>query len=624
MHEYLGAALNLRGNFEEAIAELREAIRLKPDDAGIHNSLGIILCDLKRDYPAAEAAFREAIRLTPDDGFAYGNLGNALKHQGKLEEAMAAYRESVRLKPDDGGIHNSLGVILCDGKHEYAAAEIEFREAIRLEPDNAAARYHLGIALNAQAKHDEATAEYREAIRLKPDYAEVHVNLGTILCDVRRDHSAAEDAFREAIRLKPDLVEAHLNLGVALRARGRLHEALASYERARELAPPGSEIARELSIWIPGIEKMIASSGLRPAAPTGNAGANTSRDRALLTIGDEAPAISVSQWVKGDPVDRLDPKKTYVVEFWATWCGPCRVSIPHLTELQRRYKDKGVTFVGVSIWEQDQSAVKPFVATMGDQMNYAVAMDEVPKGQKGKMAESWMQAAGQSGIPTAFIVRDGKVAWIGHPMAMDEALERASGKDFDIKVEARHHHEQSLVANARNAEGEVLALLTSAATQAWFRQEKEYSATCDRVLKLANDTKVPTTAERAAKICSLLPSDAQDPRGCARARPACGGPREGTRSLSTSRWQSAWPNTAAVIMQRPMRLLAAAELGKNNYYVSCTTAFYRAMSLFRQGKEAEARKLASEAVVKMKPLPVDENHPLAGSDNADDLILWMA
>ena len=40
------------------------------------------------------------------------------------------------------------------------------------------------------------------------------------------------------------------------------------------------------------------------------------------------------------------------------------------------------------------------------------------------MAESWMEAADQHGIPTAFIVRDGKVAWIGHPMAMDEALER--------------------------------------------------------------------------------------------------------------------------------------------------------------------------------------------------------
>jgi hypothetical protein len=66
------------------------------------------------------------------------------------------------------------------------------------------------------------------------------------------------------------------------------------------------------------------------------------------------------------------------------------------------------------------------------------------------------------------------------------------------------------------------------------------------------------------------------------------------------------------------------QLGEQNYYVSCSTAFYRAMSLFKQGKEAEARKLASEAVAKMKPLPADEQNPLTGDANADDLILWMA
>jgi hypothetical protein len=71
-------------------------------------------------------------------------------------------------------------------------------------------------------------------------------------------------------------------------------------------------------------------------------------------------------------------------------------------------------------------------------------------------------------------------------------------------------------------------------------------------------------------------------------------------------------------------LLAASRLGEQNYYVSGTTAFYRAMSLFRQGKDAEARKLASEAVAKMKPLPTDEKNPLTGDANADDLFLWMA
>jgi hypothetical protein len=53
-------------------------------------------------------------------------------------------------------------------------------------------------------------------------------------------------------------------------------------------------------------------------------------------------------------------------------------------------------------------------------------------------------------------------------------------------------------------------------------------------------------------------------------------------------------------------------------------AFYRAMSLFRQGKHDEARKLALAAASKMKPPPKDEQNPLANNADHDDLILWLA
>ena len=43
---------------------------------------------------------------------------------------------------------------------------------------------------------------------------------------------------------------------------------------------------------------------------------------ATLGIGDPAPELKVAQWIKGSPVASLDPAQTYVVEFWATWCGP--------------------------------------------------------------------------------------------------------------------------------------------------------------------------------------------------------------------------------------------------------------------------------------------------------------
>ena len=180
-------------------------------------------------------------------------------------------------------------------------------------------------------------------------------------------------------------------------------------------------------------------------------------DGPSLKPGDQAPPLTVAKWLKGDPVEEFEAGKVYVVEFWATWCGPCRTSIPHLTELQERYKDKGVTIVGVDAFEQDFSEAAPFVEEMGDKMVYSVAQDSVPEGKSagdGAMAKNWMDAAGQNGIPTAFVVNgDGVVAWIGHPMSMDEPLEQIVAGDYDIEAAAKAAEEE------RAAEGALTGLM---------------------------------------------------------------------------------------------------------------------------------------------------------------------
>jgi thiol-disulfide isomerase/thioredoxin len=207
--------------------------------------------------------------------------------------------------------------------------------------------------------------------------------------------------------------------------------------------------------------------------------ASAARAEGVLGIGDPAPKLEVKEFVKGDPVKSLEKGKLYVVEFWATWCGPCRVSIPHLTDLQKQHKD--VTFIGVSVFESDFGKVKPFVEEMGDKMEYRVAIDAVPEGKKandGFMAQKWMEAAEQNGIPTAFVVNaDGLIAWIGHPMQMEKPLADIAAGKWDLKAEAIKYKEEK----ARERKMREIAGKLRKARQAG--DMKEVLAIADEVIK---------------------------------------------------------------------------------------------------------------------------------------------
>ena len=179
----------------------------------------------------------------------------------------------------------------------------------------------------------------------------------------------------------------------------------------------------------------------------------------MLTIGSKAPSIDVEHWVsdgngKFKPVTEFEADKVYVVEFWATWCGPCVASMPHLAETQNKFLGKGVQIISIS--DEDLETVNEFLerpvrgakkpaaaeesedegkeepkkkseaATYGE-LTSAYCLTTDPDGS---VKTDYMEAAGQNGIPTSFIVgKTGLIEWIGHPMSMDEPLaEVVSGK----------------------------------------------------------------------------------------------------------------------------------------------------------------------------------------------------
>ena len=180
-----------------------------------------------------------------------------------------------------------------------------------------------------------------------------------------------------------------------------------------------------------------------------------------LTIGDQAPPIDIAHWIKGDKIDEFESGKVYVVEFWATWCGPCIASMPHLSELQEKYTDYDVKFISVS--DEDLQTVVGFLfkeykgdgKIHNDRTQYTLTTDP----DKSVMND-YFRAAGQTGIPSAFIVgKDTKVEWIGHPMSMDEPLESIVKDTWDrdqFKVTfeenmAKQRLSQSMLKSVRDA-----------------------------------------------------------------------------------------------------------------------------------------------------------------------------
>lgn len=145
-----------------------------------------------------------------------------------------------------------------------------------------------------------------------------------------------------------------------------------------------------------------------------------------LAKGMPAPAFTPEKFMTGKEFRSFESGKVYVLEFWATWCGPCIASMPHVTKLQKDNPD--VVVVGVAGFERQQDAeakekrVAEFLAAKGDQVGFAIALDT-----DGSMAREWLQAARIRGIPSSFVVgKDGKVAFIGMPNKdLDEAVKKA-------------------------------------------------------------------------------------------------------------------------------------------------------------------------------------------------------
>ncbi len=158
-----------------------------------------------------------------------------------------------------------------------------------------------------------------------------------------------------------------------------------------------------------------------PARPVNAASLKPDKDRKT------APDFELKD-VNGKSVRLSDFRgKVVVLDFWATWCGPCKIEIPWFVEFERKYKDKGFAVLGVSEDEDGWTSVKPFVKEVG--INYRVVIGN------DRTTESF---GGIEGLPTTFVIdREGKIAAVHVGLASKQDFEDAIEKLLQTSGESK-------------------------------------------------------------------------------------------------------------------------------------------------------------------------------------------
>lgn len=138
-----------------------------------------------------------------------------------------------------------------------------------------------------------------------------------------------------------------------------------------------------------------------------------------LDVNEKVDQYPKVEWLKGTPVTNFEKDKIYVIELWATWCKPCVASMPHLSELNTKFKDK-IIFIGQNVMENDVEKVKKFITGKEKLMDYTIGFSG--GSQTTDFYKNWMKPSGTVGIPRTFIVQNNTLVWITDPFHLNEAV----------------------------------------------------------------------------------------------------------------------------------------------------------------------------------------------------------
>jgi thiol-disulfide isomerase/thioredoxin len=210
--------------------------------------------------------------------------------------------------------------------------------------------------------------------------------------------------------------------------------------------------------------------------------------------------------------------KVVLLNFWATWCGPCRMEVPDLVELQKKYKDR-LEVIGLVVDDADEDAVRKFAQRYNINYPIAMATDELR-----------FQFGGVPALPTSFIIdADGRVVQkhigLRDPELYEMEVRALLGLPVNARVETFEDTGEIFLKHANRASelpGVDMTSLTPAQKTVALHRMNEETCTCGCKYTLAQcriyDSACPISKKRTEKIVAECASPAAD-AGSAKAAP---------------------------------------------------------------------------------------------------------
>ena len=220
------------GDSARSLALLREARNYAPDNPDVQFEFGSTALQLSL-WEDAIAAFQQTLRLRQNDPIALYSLGRALLGEWKFEEARQQFARYVEARPDDASGHCALGMTLAALENTQEAQE-QFERSIALAPEQTESYFRLGLLdLNAKVL-DEAATNFRQVVTRDPKHSLALFGLGRVAFE-QKHYSDAIDLLQRAIASDDSVREAHYYLGLTFARVGRKEEADSQLEIATRL-----------------------------------------------------------------------------------------------------------------------------------------------------------------------------------------------------------------------------------------------------------------------------------------------------------------------------------------------------------------------------------------------------